>query len=127
MAGVAAADSFGDWIGFFGAVAGVSVTLFSVMLITFQVKSTTWHSSWLKRVAAIAALAELLIPLLTALFVLTATHPWRLAAWIIGALGLAVVVSHWVLYFRDRHGSHCGRFDTVQARLAGPSFVSSPP
>jgi hypothetical protein len=116
-----AAPNIGDWLGFFGAVAGVSATLFSVMFITFQVKSDTWNSSRLKQITALAALFELLIPLFMALIALMADHPWRVAAWVSGGLGILVVAIHWFLYVRDR--SIRDNFDLLQARGAWISFA----
>ena len=115
------APNIGDWLGFFGAVAGVSVTLFSVMFITFQVKSNTWNSSRLKQITALAALFELLIPLFMALIALMAGHPWRVAAWISGGLGILVVAVHWILYMWDRKIRD--NFDLLQARGAWISFA----
>lgn len=114
----------GDWTNFFQATATVSVTLFSVMFITFQVRSGTWHSSRLKRIAAVAALTELLVPLLTALIALMAGHPWRLAACITGGLGLLTVVAHWTIYVRDRHKPYRDRFDKAQAGGSLLSFAA---
>jgi hypothetical protein len=69
--------------------------------------------------AAIAALVELLVPLLGLLIVLMAGHPWRVAAWVVGGLGMAAIAAHWVTYMRGR--AIADRFDTLQARLA---FIS---
>lgn len=110
-----------DWTGFFGAVAGVSVTLFSVMFVTFQVRYDTWHSSRLKEITALSALFELLVPLFAALITLLADHPWRYAACIAGSLGLITVGIHWTLYYWDR--KVVDKFDKLQARGALLSFV----
>lgn len=110
------------WLGFFGAVAGASVTLFSVMFVTFQVKSHIWNSSSLKRITALAALFELLIPLFVALIALMGGHPWTVGAWISGGLGIFVVFIHWYLYLWGR-GAHDQGFDKQQAWGAWISFV----
>jgi len=82
---------FGEWEGFFTTVAGVSVAAFSVLFVALQVKSDRWTSSRSKTWAAMAALTELLVPLIASLISLMPAHPWPIAAWITGGFGLLVI------------------------------------
>lgn len=102
-----------SWTQFYEATAGVSVTLFSVMFVTLQVKSESWHTNKLKSAVAVAALAELMIPFLAGVVILMAGNPWRLATWIVGGFGIVIVLYHWYSYARWRKSAR--RWDTIQA------------
>lgn len=106
---------FGEWEGFFTTVAGVSVAAFSVLFVALQVKSDRWTSSRSKTWAAMAALTELLVPLIASLISLMPAHPWPIAAWITGGFGLLVIWGHLLVYQRDKSPD---RFDGVQAILS---------
>lgn len=105
-----------NWDAFFGAVAGASVTVFSVVFVVFQVKSAHWRSSPLKTMAAIASLTEFMVPLLASLIMLMPGNPWRIAAWAVGGLGVVAVLTHWTTFWRFR--PLADRFDRGHARGA---------
>jgi hypothetical protein len=88
-----------DWQDFFTTLAQVAVTAFSVMFLAMQVRASVWRGSRLLGVAAYSSLIELFVPLLAALVTLMGGHPWRIAAWLAGGLGLAMVVLHWLIYW----------------------------
>jgi hypothetical protein len=94
-----------DWLGFFQALAAVTVTAFSVLFIVLQLKADQWRDYPLRNCAAVGALTELLVPLLTALICLTGPHPWPLACALTGAFGLGVIAWHWRTYFVTRAGA----------------------
>jgi hypothetical protein len=73
-----------------------------------------WHSRALLKAAAVAALSELVVPMIVALIIDTGDHPWRVAVFVGGVLGIGVLVGYWVLY------GIAGRkaiFDWIQARI----------
>lgn len=112
---------FDDWITFFGALAGLSATIFSVMFVTFQVRSELWKDSRLRRAVAISALGELLVALLVSLISLMAGNPWRTAAMVAGGFGVMVILAHWYFFILDR--AEARPFDRAQAKTAWFSFT----
>lgn len=110
--------TFGSWTGFFAVMAGASVTLFSVMFVTLQVRPTLWNGSPVERAIATSALGELIIPLFFSVISLMPSHPWRVAAALTGLFGLCVVGSHWRIYLR----SSASRYEGQQAATGAFSF-----
>jgi hypothetical protein len=92
---------FTSWIVFFSVVAGLAATLFSVMFVTLQVRWRLWARSGLRRAVATSALGELMIPLFVSAITLMAGNPWRIAAWIGGLFGIAVILWHWRSYILE--------------------------
>jgi hypothetical protein len=103
-----------DWQSFFTTLAQVAVTAFSVMFLVVQVRSEVWHGRTLLKAAAVVALSELVVPMLVALVIDTGGHQWRLAAFIGGGLGSAMLILYWVLYCLARSRAV---FDWIQARI----------
>ena len=113
--------TFDDWIAFFAALAGLSATIFSVMFITFQVRSELWKDSRLRRAVATSALGELLVALFVSLISLMAGNPWRAAAMVAGGFGVLVILTHWYFFILDRDVAK--PFDRAQAKGAWFSFA----
>jgi hypothetical protein len=107
---------FDDWIAFFAALAGLSATIFSVMFVTFQVRSELWKDSRLRRAVATSALGELLVALFVSLISLMADNPWRAAAMVAGGFGVIVILTHWYFFILDREEAK--PFDRGQAKGA---------
>lgn len=104
-----------DWSSLFGIVAQVSVTAFSIMFLSLQVKSDNWRGRRLLHVAAVAALVELFVPMLVGLVASMGSHPWRIAAALGGGLGLSMVAIHMLIYSADRNRQETSSFDRTQA------------
>lgn len=113
--------TFDDWIAFFAALAGLSGTIFSVMFVTFQVRSELWKDSRLRRAVATSALGELLVALFVSLISLMAENPWRAAAMVAGGFGVIVILMHWYFFILDRAAAK--PFDHAQAKAAWFSFA----
>jgi hypothetical protein len=112
---------FDDWIAFFAALAGLSATIFSVMFVTFQVRSELWKDSRLRRAVATSALGELLVALFVSLISLMAGNPWRAATMVAGGFGVIVILTHWYFFILDRAAAKS--FDHAQAKAAWFSFT----
>jgi len=115
------AFTFSTWIVFFSVVAGLAATLFSVMFVALQVRWRLWVGSGLRRAVATSALGELMIPLFMAVIALMADHPWRIAAWIGGLFGVAIILWHWMSYILDFDQAE--KYDRRQAKGAWWSFA----
>lgn len=113
--------TFDDWVAFFAALAGLSATIFSVMFITFQVRSELWKDSRLRRAVATSALGELLVALFVSLISLMAGNPWRAAAMVAGGFGVIVILTHWYFFILERDAAK--PFDHAQAKAAWFSFA----
>jgi hypothetical protein len=113
--------TFNDWITFFTALAGLSTTIFSVMFVTFQVRTELWKKSRLRRAVASSALGELLVAMFVSIISLIAGNPWRAAAMVSGGLGVVVILMHW--YFFILGHDEAKDFDHVQAKTAWFSFA----
>jgi hypothetical protein len=109
-----------DWLNFFSTLAQVAVTVFSIMFLAMQVRSSAWRKDWLFRVVAYGSLVELFVPLLAAMVTLMGGHPWRVAAALAGGLGLGMVVVHWAVYCKYRPDrldqSEEAKFHRLQAK-----------
>lgn len=112
--------NFSDWIAFYSAIAALSATLFSVMFLALQVRWRLWKGSRLRRVVATSALAELMIPLFSSIILLMPAHPWRIAVWVTGLFGIAVVLSHWSVFIT--HRAEAAEYDRIQAITGWLSF-----
>jgi hypothetical protein len=112
-----------EWSGFFSTIAGIAAALLAVAFVTFQLKIGVWRGGRLRHMAAVFTLWEFGAPLLIALIFAMRAHPWRVAAILTGAIGLAVLVTYWVLYAKAPEPDRSPRsaFDKNQFRL---SFIS---
>ncbi|WP_328974201.1 hypothetical protein [Streptomyces canus] len=112
------------WSGFFSTIAGVAAALLAVAFITFQLKIDVWRGGGrLRHLAAVFTLWELSAPLLIALILAMPAHPWRVAAILTGAIGLAVLITHWALYAGTAESDR-SPFDQKQFRLSFISLVT---
>ena len=116
-----ASFSFSGWLVFFSAISGLSATLFSVMFVTFQLRSALWNGSRSRRAIATSALGELMLPLFASLILLMANHPWRAAAWTAGGFGISVIGWHWRSFILDHDTAD--EFDQRQAKTSWFSFA----
>lgn len=115
-----------DWQTFYATMAPVSVTAFSVLFLSLQVRSAVWRGRILLHVSAIAALAELFVVLVASLITSMAGRPWEWAAWIAGGGGLVVVFVHWWFYVRELWRARRGtrRILRFEHQQAGAGFAS---
>lgn len=105
-----------DWQDFFGTLAQVAITAFSVMFLSMQIRSKEWRISRLRRVAAISALVELFVPVLVGMIAVMGANPWKIAALTGGVMGLGMVAYHVGIYRFDRSQDDVTAFDVAQAR-----------
>lgn len=108
------------WTGFFSAIAAVSAAIIAIAFLTFQVKSEMWRRDKLLNHVAIFTLTEFGTPLVTGLIFLMPSHPWRIAAIIVGVAGLGLVGSYWKAY---RTKDKPSDFDRLELRLSIISLV----
>lgn len=110
-----------EWVGYFSTLATVSITAFALMFAAMQIRYREWNGSPLKKVVAISALIELLVPVTTSMVFLMVGHPWRAAVVLGGALGLSTVGTHWWIILRNH--KLADDFDWAQLRLSFTSFT----
>ncbi|WP_405717271.1 hypothetical protein OG607_00495 [Streptomyces sp. NBC_01537] len=91
------------WVDFYGTLASVAAGIAAIAFLTFQVRADVWREgTTLRRLLAVFTLAEFGTPLFTALIILMPSHPWRLAAGIVGLVGLVLVAVYWTAYVSAR-------------------------
>lgn len=111
-----------DWTSFFSTTAQIDITAFAILFAIFQIRPTGWRTKPLKAISVMVTLAELLVPLVVALVFLIAHHPWRLACWLSGILGLSFVVYYWIQYAKTNKNDR-DNYDKTEVKGLGLSFV----
>jgi len=113
-----------QWSGFFSTIASIAAALLAVAFLTFQLRIDVWRDGGrLRHMTAVFTLWEFGAPLLIALILAMPAHPWRVAAILAGAIGLAVLTTFWVLYGKTPRSASDDerRFEENQFGL---SFIS---
>ena len=101
---------------FWSVIAQIDGTALAVLFVAFERHAPGWQTSKLKKMSAVRALTELLVPLVMSLLFLVQPVRWQWSPRVAGVLGVVVLAMHAVSFARNKTRD---RYDWSQ--LAGSS------
>jgi hypothetical protein len=82
-------------------LSGVAAALLAIGFLAFQLK-LSWWTQPLRHYIAVFTLVEFGAPLVIGLAILMPSHPWRIAASVVGVASTALLFAYWISYARAR-------------------------
>jgi hypothetical protein len=93
--------SFDEWHDYFGSIAQIAITVFSVAFAVYQLKRRVWFKELRKIFTSIYGLAEFWISGTFALVMLMPKHPWRVTSLATALVGFAFLIASQVINCRE--------------------------
>jgi hypothetical protein len=116
--------SFDEWHDYFGSIAQIAITVFSVAFAVYQLKRRVWFKELRKIFTSVYGLAEFWISGIFALVMLMPKHPWRVTALATALIGFAFLIAHRVINWRESRKEKPLLPDKFDKRFLKLSWIS---